>query len=185
MSSFIAFSSHLPKARHIRQFWKMSTSILPQRQRIAGNAAVVEGGRRGNAVQKACGKGVAENNVPQRQRIAGNAAVAASLRAGKRTKMDSAHTMIQERTDTRKLSGSGRGRVGFQNGRKHITVPFWTDHQGLTKTRSAGTERREPQDEPARSPPAHRQTAAKSTTQRTTDARRHKKSPRRNNLRGL
>ena len=129
MSSFIAFSSHLPKARHIRQFWKMSTSILPQRQRIAGNAAVVEGGRRGNAVQKACGKGVAENNVPQRQRIAGNAAVAASLRAGKRTKMDSAHTMIQERTDTRKLSGSGRGRVGFQNGRKHMAVPFRADHQ--------------------------------------------------------
>ena len=101
---------HLPKAGHIRQFWKVSTSIftataenrgkccrcgrvrrgnavqracsrdtaekaIPQRQRIAGNAAVVEGGRRGNTVQRACSRDTAEKAIPQRQRIAGNAAV--------------------------------------------------------------------------------------------------------------
>ena len=121
---------------------------LPQWQRNAGIGAVVERARRGNAVQKVCRKGAAENNIPQRQRIGGNAAVAVSLRAGKRRKMNSEHTVILERTDTRKLSGSGRGRVSFQNGRKHIVVSFQTDHQGVTEAGRAGTERRVPQDEP-------------------------------------
>ena len=49
---------------------------VPQRQRIAGNAAVVEKGRRHNAAQMACSKGVVKKAIPQRQRIAGNAAIA-------------------------------------------------------------------------------------------------------------
>ena len=48
---------------------------IPQRQRIAGFAAVVEKERKDNAAQKAHREGAAENAVPQRQRIAGNAAV--------------------------------------------------------------------------------------------------------------
>ena len=84
--------------------------------------------------------------------------------------MNSAHTVILERTDTRKLSGGGRGHVGFLNGRKHIVRLFLADHQGVTETGRAGTERREPQDEPARSQPAHRQTAGAKDD--TTDHRR-------------
>ena len=49
---------------------------VPQRQRIAENAAVVEKGRRHNAAQMACSKGAAKKAIPQRQRIAGNAAIA-------------------------------------------------------------------------------------------------------------
>ena len=48
---------------------------MPQRQGIAGNAAVVEGERRRDTVQKACRGGAAERAAPQRQVIAGNAAV--------------------------------------------------------------------------------------------------------------
>ena len=89
--------------------------------------------------------------------------------------MNSAHTVILERTDTRKLSGSGRGRVSFQNGRKHIVMSFLTDHQGVTETGCAGTERREPQDEPERSLPAHKsRPPAKKTTTKTPDARQQK-----------
>ena len=53
----------------------MQVPRLPQRQVIAGNAAVVEGERRRDAVQKACRGGTAEGAVPQRHGIAGNAAV--------------------------------------------------------------------------------------------------------------
>ena len=48
---------------------------MPQRHGIAGNAAVVEGERRRDTVQKACRGGAAEKAAPQRQVIAGNAAV--------------------------------------------------------------------------------------------------------------
>ena len=48
---------------------------VPQRQRNAGNAAVVEEGEKGNAVRKACRGGAAKKAVPQRQGIVGNAAV--------------------------------------------------------------------------------------------------------------
>ena len=48
---------------------------IPQRQRIAGNAAVVERDRRDNSVQRACSKDTVEKAIPQWQRIAGNAAV--------------------------------------------------------------------------------------------------------------
>ena len=50
-------------------------SELPQRQRIAGNSAVVEEEQDGNAVQKACSSGAARKAIPQRQRNAGNGAV--------------------------------------------------------------------------------------------------------------
>ena len=50
-------------------------SELPQRQRIAGNSAVVEEEQDGNAVQKACSRGAARKVMPQRQRNAGNGAV--------------------------------------------------------------------------------------------------------------
>ena len=49
--------------------------VSPQRQRIAGFAAIVEEERKYNAAQRTYSKGAAENAVPQRQRIAGNAAV--------------------------------------------------------------------------------------------------------------
>ena len=49
-------------------------------QRIAGNAAVVKGGRRDNGVQKACGKGTVEKAIPQRQRNAESAAVVVRVR---------------------------------------------------------------------------------------------------------
>ena len=48
---------------------------VPQRQGIAGNAAVVERGQRGDAVRKACRGGAVKKAMPQRQGIAGNAAV--------------------------------------------------------------------------------------------------------------
>ena len=51
--------------------------------------------------------------MPQRHRITGFAAVTVSLRACKRTKMNSAHTMIQEQTDILELNVSGRGCVRF------------------------------------------------------------------------
>ena len=49
---------------------------MPQRQGNARNAAVVEGGQKVNAAQKACRGGAAKKAVPQRQGNAGNAAVA-------------------------------------------------------------------------------------------------------------
>ena len=55
---------------------------LPQRHQIAGNAAVVVKGRRGNAVHRACGNGSEVKDVPQRHRIAGNDAVVAKGRRG-------------------------------------------------------------------------------------------------------
>ena len=98
-----------------------------------------------------------------------------SLRAGKRTKMNSEHMVILERTDSRKLSGSGRGRVSFQNGRKHIVLSFLTDLQLVTEAGRAGTESREPQDEPERSLPAHQsRPPEKRTTPKTPDARQQK-----------
>lgn len=51
--------------------------------------------------------------MPQRHRITGFAAVTVSLRACKRTKMNSAHTMIQEQADILELNVSGRGCVRF------------------------------------------------------------------------
>ena len=84
--------------------------------------------------------------------------------------MNSAHMVILERTDSRKLSGSGRGRVSFQNGRKHIVLSFLTDLQLVTEAGREGTESREPHDKPARSPPAQRQTAGEKNE--TTDLRR-------------
>ena len=48
---------------------------IPQRQRNAGNGAVVERVMRGKAAQKACINGAAERDIPQRQRNAGNGAV--------------------------------------------------------------------------------------------------------------
>ena len=100
--------------------------------------------------------GAAGNGIPQRHRITGFFAVAVSLRAGKRTKMNCAHMAILQRSDTLQLSKSGRGRVSFQNGRKHIVISFLTDHHWVTETGRAGTESREPTHGPARSPSAHR-----------------------------
>ena len=51
--------------------------MLPQRQRIAGNGAVVVCLRGDNAVQRVCDGGTGMNVLPQRQLIAGNAAVVA------------------------------------------------------------------------------------------------------------
>ena len=64
---------------------------------------------------------------------------------------------VLQRSDTLQLSESGRGRVSFQNGRKHIVISFRTDLQGVTETGRAGTESREPTYGPARSPSARRQ----------------------------
>ena len=66
---------------------------------------------------------------------------------------------ILQRSDTLQLSESGRGRVSFQNGRKHIVTSFLTDHQWVTETERAGKECRELPHGPARSPTAHRHTA--------------------------
>ena len=52
-------------------------NVLPQRQRIAGNGAVVVCLRGDNAVQRVCDGGAGVNVLPQRQLIAGNAAVVA------------------------------------------------------------------------------------------------------------
>ena len=48
---------------------------MPQRQGIAGFAAVVEGKRKRETAQKACIMGDVEKAMPQRQGIAGFAAV--------------------------------------------------------------------------------------------------------------
>ena len=48
---------------------------VPQRQRIAGNGAVVEVAGRLDVPCVACGRSSFEYAVPQRQRIAGNGAV--------------------------------------------------------------------------------------------------------------
>ena len=55
-------------------------NVLPQRQRIAGNGAVVVCLRGDNAVQRVCDGGAGVNVLPQRQRIAGNSAVVVCLR---------------------------------------------------------------------------------------------------------
>ena len=70
--------------------------------------------------------------------------------------MNCAHMAVLQLSDILQLSESGRGRVSFQNGRKHIVVSFRTDLQGVTETGRAGTESREPTHGPARSPSAHR-----------------------------
>ena len=70
--------------------------------------------------------------------------------------MNCAHMAILQRSDTLQLSESGRGRVSFQNGRKHIVISLRTDLQWITETGRAGTESREPTHGPARSPSAHR-----------------------------
>ena len=70
--------------------------------------------------------------------------------------MNCAHMAILQRFDTLQLSESGRGRISFQNGRKHIVISFRTDLQGVTEKGRAGTESREPTHGPARSPSAHR-----------------------------
>ena len=54
--------------------------MLPQRQRIAGNGAVVVCLRGDNAVQRVCDGGAGMNVLPQRQLIAGNGAVVVCLR---------------------------------------------------------------------------------------------------------
>ena len=121
--------------------------------------------------------GAEENGIPQRHRITGFAAVAVSLRAGKRTKMNCAHMAILQRSDTLQLSESGRGRVSFQNERKHIVISFRTDHNGLQKQgvrgRKAGNRRTDRHGARPHTgiPPAGR------TTPQNTDARRHKKKP--------
>ena len=66
---------HLPKAGHIRQFWKVSTSIFTATAENRGKCCRCGRVRRGNAVQRACSRDTAEKAIPQRQRIAGNAAV--------------------------------------------------------------------------------------------------------------
>ena len=48
---------------------------MPQRQRIAGNAAVVEEEQDGNAVRKVCSRWSVRKAMPQRQRKAEIAAV--------------------------------------------------------------------------------------------------------------
>ncbi|HJB43880.1 MAG TPA: hypothetical protein IAB87_03735, partial [Candidatus Coprenecus merdipullorum] len=50
--------------------------VVPQRQRIARFAAVVEEGRKHNAAQRACSEGAAKKAIPQRHRIAENGAIA-------------------------------------------------------------------------------------------------------------
>ena len=55
-------------------------NVLPQRQRIAGNGAVVACLRGENAVQRVCDGGAGVNVLPQRQLIAGNGAVVVCLR---------------------------------------------------------------------------------------------------------
>ena len=60
----------------------VAEKTAPQRQRIAGFAAVVEERWRNNAVLRACSKGVAEKTAPQRQRIADYTAVVERKRKG-------------------------------------------------------------------------------------------------------
>jgi len=48
---------------------------MPQRQRNAGIAAVVERGLKENVAQGVCSRGSVRKAMPQRQRIAGDAAV--------------------------------------------------------------------------------------------------------------
>ena len=64
--------------------------------------------------------------------------------------------VILQLSDILQLSESSRGRVCFQNGRKHIVISFLTDHQWVTETGRAGTESREPTHGPARNTSAHR-----------------------------
>ena len=52
---------------------------MPQRQRIAGNAAVVERGRKENVAQVVCSRGIVRKAMPQRQR---NAEIAAVVEEG-------------------------------------------------------------------------------------------------------
>ena len=74
---------HLLNKQDIMQFYENRSHLcFPQRHRIAGNAAVVASGQRGNAVQKACRKGAAEKGTPQRYRIAEFAAVVAKGQRG-------------------------------------------------------------------------------------------------------
>ena len=55
-------------------------NVLPQWQGIAGNGAVAEGERMENAVQGACGAGMAGRTIPQWQQNAENGAVVVCLR---------------------------------------------------------------------------------------------------------
>ena len=92
---------------------------VPQRQRIAGNAAVVEEERKDNAAQKACREGAAENAVPQRQRIAGNAAV-----------------VEEERKDNaaQKACREGRPKMRCRNGREsREMLPLWKRDGGTMR----------------------------------------------------
>ena len=52
---------------------------MPQRQRIAGNAAVVERGLKENVAQRGCSRGLVEKAMPQRHR---NAEIAAVVEEG-------------------------------------------------------------------------------------------------------
>ena len=55
-------------------------NVVPQWQGIAGNSAVAEGERMENAVQGACGAGMAGRTIPQWQQNAENGAVVVCLR---------------------------------------------------------------------------------------------------------
>ena len=89
----------------------VAKKAVPQRQRIAGNAAIVEEGQRDNAEQMACSKGAAKKAIPQRQRIAGFAAI-----VEKERKDNAAQRACREGT-VKKL---------FRNGREsREMLPLW------------------------------------------------------------
>ena len=98
---------HLPKAGHIRQFWKVSTSIFTAMAENRGKCCRCGRVRRGNAVQKACSRDTAEKAIPQWQRIAGNAAVVEGGRRGntvqKACSKDTAEKLFRNGRESREM----------------------------------------------------------------------------------
>ena len=65
---------------HMRYGEGDSETGLPQWQRIAGNTAVVKGGRRDNGVQRVCSRDTVEKAIPQWQRNVEFAAIVDGVR---------------------------------------------------------------------------------------------------------
>ena len=107
---------------------------MPQRQGIAGNAAVVEGERSRDAVQKACRGGAAEGAEPQRQGIAGFAAVvvgtaSAHLRKVRRKRGNSVH--LWKVGENVWCAEYGEGGAGLHEDDGDIAGTVGADDKGL------------------------------------------------------
>ena len=84
---------------------------VPQRQRIAGFAAVVVRARKRDAAQKGCGRGGEENAVPRWQGIAGFAAVVVG---------------DEEGMPLRRAVAGASGKMPFRNGTElRDLLPLW------------------------------------------------------------